>query len=123
MEANIRDLKFKRVEVLENILKIIKEWDKSYEMGIEIIENIDLELEEIKVINNLLEASKSFIPFDQLYEEKLIIIKDEYGKLLENLEGEKEKLLQLIKETRLKDKVKKSYILNEKGSIFIDKDL
>ncbi len=123
MESNIKNLKLKRVESLENILKIIRSWDKSYEMGMEIIEKIGFSLEEIKEINSLLEPSRGFVPFDELYEERLKTVKNEYGNLLEKLEGEKEKLLQFIKETGLKIKVKKSYILNEKKSIFIDKDL
>lgn len=51
MEPNIEDLKVERLEILEDVLKIIEDWDKSYEMGIEIIEGVDLGLEEIKSIN------------------------------------------------------------------------
>lgn len=120
MEPNIEDLKVERLEILEDVLKIIEDWDKSYEMGIEIIEGVGLGLEEIKSINDHFD---SFVPFDEAYEEKLTRLRDDYGNFLESLQGEKEKLLELIKETGLKKRVKESYILNDKGSVFIDKDL
>lgn len=123
MESNIEGLKLKRIEILENILKKIKGWDKTYEMGIEIIETIETGLEELKEISNLLETVLGFIPFSETYGEKIVIVMDEYRVLLDKLEIEREKLLELIKETKLKEKVKDNYILNDKGSIFIDKDL
>lgn len=123
MEPNIEDLKLKREKILKNILKEIKKWDKTYEVGITIIESIDLSLEELKETNNQLESKVGFVPFDAPYETNILAVQREYAYLLEKLEIEKEKLLDLIKETRLKEKVKNNYILKKNESIFIDKDL
>lgn len=123
MEPNIEGLKLKRIHILKDILKEIKDWDKTYELGIEIIEWVDSSLEELKEINNLLEAKIGFVPFDESYEERILEVQREYGFLLEELEVEKANLLELIKEIRLKEKIKNSYILKKKDSVFIDKDL
>ncbi|OLS03779.1 hypothetical protein [Tissierella creatinophila] len=123
MEPNIENLKLERIEILENILKKIKRWDKTYEMGIEIIDDVEVILEELKEINNLLESSLGFFPLDKPYEEKIGTVRWEYSVFLDELKIKREKLLELIKETRLKEKIKNNYILNDRGSIFIDKDL
>lgn len=123
MAANIDKLKLKREEMLENILKTIKSWDGSYEVGISIIDDVDLALEELKSINGSIETISASIPPDEIYRENMTLIVKEYEDLLKQLEIERKKLLELIKETRLKDEVKNSYIFKKKNSIFIDKDL
>ena len=123
MEPNIESLKLKRTHILEDILKRIKDWDKTYEAGIKIIDRVDLSLEELKEINTYLETQLGFVPFDEPYEEGIRSLKEDYKILLDELEIEKANLLELIKEIRLKEKVKNSYILQKNNSIFIDKDL
>lgn len=123
MAANIGELKVKRKEILENILKTIKSWDGTYEVGISIIEDVDLALEELKAINSSIETISASDLNDNTYREKMILIVKEHEDLLKELKIERKKLLKLIKETRLKESVKNSYILKEKDSIFINKDL
>lgn len=117
------ELKEKRVNILKEILEEIKKWDKTYEVGIDIIDSVELKLEELKTTNGLLETHSRSIPFDEPYEKYILLVRDEYKQLIAELEVEKKKLLKLIKEISLKDKIKNSYILKDRDSIFIDKDL
>lgn len=123
MESNIKDFNRKRIDILDHILEAIRKWDKTYEMGIDIIDTIDLRLEELKAMDREYEKSSGPIPLDEAYRDKMTLVAAEYEELLEKLEVERKKLLELIQETKLKDKVKNSYILKEKESVFIDKDL
>ncbi len=123
MESNIDNLKAKRIELVDGGLKSIGGWDKSYEAGIEIIDGVEDSLGEIQRINNLLEDSHSSMDFDEIYQEKISQLKDEYRAFLDLLEIEKKKLLELIKEAGLREKVKNNYIQKDSESMFIDKDL
>ena len=117
------DLKVKREKVIDTMEDTVTRWDGTYESGIEIIERIQESIEDIEKINNLIEEGSGSLPYDNLYEEKIRSFKKTYEYLLKKLEIEKKKLFELMKETRLKDEVKGSYILKKNKSIFIDKDL
>lgn len=117
------ELKEKRLDLLKDILEEIRKWDKTYEVGIDIVDSVELKLKELKTANILLENQPGFIPFDQSYEKYILLVRDEYQELIEGLEVEKKKLLKLIREINLKDKVRNSYILKDRASVFIDKDL
>lgn len=123
MEPNIKEFNLKRINILEDILEIIRNWDKTYEMGIDIIAKVEVNLEELKSIDKQLQSILGSIPFEDSYRDKMSLVAKEYEELLKNLEIERKKLLDFIRETRLKDKIKNSYILKEKESVFIDKDL
>lgn len=122
MESNPVKLD-KRLAILEEVLEAIRSWDKTYDMGIAIIESVGLSLEDLKTINTSIATSSGSTPFDEVYRDKMSLVVEEYGGLLDKLEIERKELLKLIKETRLKEQVKHSYILKDKDSIFIDKDL
>ena len=121
MEPNIVEFRAKRKEILEEVLEEIKAWDGSYEEGIGIIESVEVYLADLKELNSLLSQDPDL--FDGSYEKALVDFKEAYEVFLSKLDIEKKKLLELIKETRLKEKVKNSYILKDKDSVFIDKDL
>lgn len=123
MDANIALLRRNRQNVLDEILKVVKDWDKTYEMGIEIVDKIAEPLKELGSINNSLRSKLGFVPFDKPYEKCILSLEKEYGIIIERLEVERKKLLELIKETKLKEKVRDNYILKDRDSIFIDKDL
>lgn len=123
MESNIEALKSKRIEVLKDIVEVIESWDKTNERGIEIIESVDLQLQDLKKINNQLELGLGNIAYDEEYEDFILITREKYKDLIKALDGERESLLDLIKEIKLKEKIKNSYILTQNDSVFIDKDL
>lgn len=123
MDSNIRALERERKDVLDDTVKEIKNWDGSYEMGIVIIEDVDLSIEELKRLNNLLESSLGPSAFTETYNEKMLVLAEEYEMLLKKLDIEKRRLLKLIQEIKLKEKVKDNYISRDKESVFIDKDL
>lgn len=123
MESNIESLKVKREKTLQRMEEKIEAWDGSYEAAMEIIEQIDLAIGELENINGSIKKTLVSIPYDGVYEKKILAFKESYGRFLEKLEIEKAKLFKLMKETRLKDEVKDSYIVQERKSIFIDKDL
>lgn len=123
MESNIEDLKKDRENVLDETIVGILNWDGSYEKGIKIVESVGASIEELKRLNKSLEALLGSLPIGGKYNEKMLILVEEYEDLLNKLDIERSKLLKLIQEVKLKEKVRDNYISKDLESIFIDKDL
>lgn len=112
-----------RNHMLDKIIKDLKDWNGTPELGVEIINNNEANLDRIKDINQKLEEFASIDIQNEEYEYKLNLIFNEQKKLMESLKGKQKELFHSIQQLGKRENVRESYVSTKQEPIFIDKDL
>lgn len=124
MGANLKvqEMLHSRKRIAEELLHTIRSWDGTVESGIEIIEENQIKLEQLKRIQEeAIQVPQKYL-VDEAYKSILELLLQEQKSLTQILKEKQNSLLQEMKQLNKKSKVMDSYISSNRPSIFVDKD-
>lgn len=120
---NFKNHLIERNNILDNILKNLRDWDKTIESGVNIVKDNEANFNKIKDINIELKKFASLNINNEAYEDKLKLVLEEQKNFIQALKLKQKKLFYNMKQLDKRKDVEKSYISNKKDPVFIDKDL
>lgn len=110
-----------RDNVLDRIIKRIGSWDKGPESAMEIIEENQKDIEELRFQEELFQGDNLDYR-DESYLEKIIFILEEEKKIASILAIRQDEVKEILQQLSKKDIIKENYIKQKTNSIFVDKD-
>lgn len=122
-DINPRVLIMERNNILDTILKDLKNWDGTSESGVEIVKTNEANLNRIKTINlKLIRFASTDIDYEE-YTHKLNLILEEQKRFTQALKAKQNELFHNLQQLGKRKNVADNYISNKQEPIFIDKDL
>ena len=111
-----------RTDVLENIVVLMDSWNGSAEEAMEIISENQRNMDQLKAIEQKLSEDAAF-QYTAAEKQLLTVIIPKQQQLMAAIRGEKNNLMNKMKQINKKNQVRDNYISVKRAPVFLDKGI